>query len=108
MTEIVVDLQLQLQDLLERVCVVDSLDLLFQMTNMLKSVRTEILKMKRYLFVFYISLNYSFVRYVNVVNFSMNFTAGREEDRLQQAIDYVEDQICGMNLIEFERSKNSE
>jgi hypothetical protein len=31
----------------------------------------------------------------------MNFTAGRDEDRLQQAIDYVEDQICGMNFLYF-------
>lgn len=49
MMEIIVDLQLQLQELLEKVCIVDNLDILFQMTNLLKNVRTEILKMKRYL-----------------------------------------------------------
>jgi len=76
--------QSKFQDLLEKVCMLTDLDVLFVLTNSLKLIRTEIMKMKRH---------------VTICNYSMNFTAQRDDDRLQHAIDYVEDQICGISTL---------
>lgn len=46
--------QLKLQDLLEKVCMVTNLDILFVLTNSLKSIRADIMKMKRYLLPYFL------------------------------------------------------